>query len=138
MNRKEQLADQKHMIALATCRQICCSMPTDGNYITPATMIGVVTNAMRKTLGFGEVAAGREFHLKMLSWIFGREITTTKVGTLPGQLKSHEAMGLLKWAQPAKITDNAPWTVNKRVKETCTAFLIVHLGQQEMFNAITN
>lgn len=133
MKRTEQPAKQKQLIALATCRQICCSLPENGNYIAPASMIGVVTNVMRKTLGFGDVQAGREFHLKMLSWIFGREITTTKVGALPGELKPHEAMGLLKWAQPAKITDNAPWTVNGRVKETCTAFLIVHLGQQEMF-----
>lgn len=121
-----------YIAALTTCRTICTSLPEQGNYITPQTMIGVTTNAMRRALGHNDVKAGREWHLKMLSWIFQREITTTKVGAEPGQLRPHEAMGLLKWAQPAKITENSPWTVDKRVKETCRAFEVVHLGQTEM------
>jgi len=133
MNPAYQSIEQKAM--LTHCQTMCNAFPVKGNYVIDNRILGVVTGHMRKILGHGtkkdDLILGRTVQLQMLSWIYNRKITTTKVGA-EGGLQPHEAMGLLIWAQPGKLSVNSPWTCAARVHKTCEAFEALHLGQTQM------
>ena len=141
MNTNQKIAQpikrqQARLDLLREAKVTCNSMPPQGNYYVDRGAYGVVTGTIRKTLGHGKdkdsLELGRIYHLKLLSFLFDRTIITSKIGDGLGEVKPYEAFGILKWAQPAKLSDTSPWTCAPHVSLTCIAFEIEHLGQLEM------
>jgi hypothetical protein len=70
----------------------------EGNYQPQPWALGMI-------MGKLDITLGREVRNHFLSAAFGREIKSSK------ELKSHEAFGVIMWAQPHKIgiDKSSPW-----------------------------
>lgn len=127
--------------------------PPNKNYHISQRLVAIVTRELDKVLT-------RNGRLAFLSYMYDRKVSTTKLNE-PEQgvyrmnmetaekeletlikpavtegLEPHEHFGLLVWGQPAQLVENAPWQVNRCVRETAEAFQRTGLGQTTFLEAV--